>query len=374
MSKKVHTMSRNKWLGAIMAVAALLLPAASASAMSVFYTKTNLVSDVPGLATTTDSELVNPWGLSRSAAGPWWISDGGSGKSSVYNGQGTSLLPGVSIPSPSGGAGAPTGTVFNADSTAFVVKKGATSGASSFLFATEDGTLLGWNKNVDSASAIIALDRSQVTNTNGVKGASYKGLAYGVNNSQPYVYATNFRFGTVEMFDKNFKLAKSFTDSQLTGTCPIAGQCYAPFGIQNIGGDLYVTFALQDAEKHDDQAGKGHGFVDIFSPNGTLLRRLISGGELNSPWALALAPHNFGLYSDDLLVGNFGDGTINAYSIHTGIIQGKLLSQQGKPVQVDGLWGLAFGNNGLAGKSNELFFTAGIDDEAHGVFGKITAQ
>jgi uncharacterized protein (TIGR03118 family) len=358
--------------------AVFFLPASTTLALSSSsYTQVNLVSDTSGLAKTLDSNLINPWGLSHSPTGPWWISDNNAGSSSIYNGNGVSVVPAVSIPSPSGGSGlgTPTGNVFNKVSLSkpgdFLVVKGGRSGPSTFMFSTEDGTIAGWNKNVDNANAVIAVDRSKTTDTMGDVGAVYKGLAFGSNSGQEYVYATNFRFGTVEMFDSNFNLSKSFTDPQIASNCPIRGQCYAPFGIQNIRGRLYVTFALQNPEKHDDRAGPGAGFVDVFNTNGTLLKRLIAGGNLNSPWGLALAPGNFGKFSNHLLVGNFGDGTINAYDLSSGDFDSKLMDSKNSPITIDGLWGLAFGNGGQAGKKNELFFSAGIGGEAHGLFGKI---
>jgi uncharacterized protein (TIGR03118 family) len=182
-----------------------------------------------------------------------------------------------------------------------------------------------------------------------------------------FIFATNFRFGTVEMFDSNFKLVRSFTDHRLP-------QSYAPFGIQNIGGNLYVTFAKQDSAKHDDVAGPGHGFVDVFDTDGHLMSRLISRGSLNSPWGLALAPSDFGQFSNDLLVGNFGDGHINAFDPDTGAFLGQLRDQDGNPIAINGLWGIAFGNGALAGGTNELFFASGLNDEADGLFGKIESE
>lgn len=372
---------RNKSMllfGVVFTVTGLLLSANTVLAVVDPYTKTNLVSDSPGLATVTDPNLVNPWGLSQSPTGPWWISDNSSGGSSIYTGSGNSVRPSITIPSPSGGAGAPTGNVFNkaagVNPSAFSIREGTHVGSSTFLFATEDGTIAGWNGAVDNTKAIITVDRSETSDSQGDMGAVYKGLAFGAHSGRPFIYATNFRFGTIEMFDEHFSLVKSFTDPQLTAMCPAAGQCYAPFGIQNIHGKLFVTFALQQTGKHDDQAGAGNGFVDVFSTDGTLLKRLVTHGSLNSPWGLALAPRNFGMFSNDLLVGNFGDGTIHAYDIHTGALQGTLKDQMGNPVQTDGLWGLMFGNGDQAGKTNELFFTAGIGDESHGIFGKITAS
>jgi uncharacterized protein (TIGR03118 family) len=270
----------------------------------------------------------------------------------------------VTIPpppgSPAGTTAAPTGNVFNS-TTDFVISKNGKSFASLFIFATEDGTISGWNPEVDATHAIIAVDRSKVG-----LGAVYKGLATGQNVSGNFIYATNFRFGTVEMFNAKFKLVKSFTDT----TVPTG---FAPFGIQNISGKLYVTFALQNAAKHDDVAGPGNGFVDIFDTNGNMIKRLISHGVLNSPWGLALAPNNFGQFSKDLLVGNFGDGHINVFDPHTGAFLGQLIDRFG-PIVINGLWGLSFGNGGLAGARNTLFFAAGIGDEGHGLFGSITAK
>jgi uncharacterized protein (TIGR03118 family) len=248
------------------------------------------------------------------------------------------------------------------------VTEGGKSGSSFFIFATEDGTISGWSPGVDPTHAVLAVDRSGVG-----AGAVYKGLAIGSNSSGTFIYATNFRFGTVEMFDANFKLVLSFTDPKLANTCPLPGQCYAPFGIQNIGGNLYVTYALQDAAHHDDVSGPAHGFVDVFDTNGNLIQRLVSHGRLNSPWGLALAPANFGRFSNDLLVGNFGDGRINAIDPNNGAFLGQLSEQPGNPITIDDLWGLAFGNGASAGGTNELFFTAGINHEADGLFGKITS-
>jgi len=331
-----------------------------------FYQQTNLVSDVAGVALFTDKNLVNPWGLSHSPTSPWWISDNGTGLSTLYNGHGRSFPVGnplvVTIPPPAGGtSSAPTGNVFNGTN-GFVVSENGKSAPSLFIFATEDGTISGWNFNVDLTHAILAVDRSAVG-----AGAVYKGLALAGN----FLYATNFRFGKVEQFDSNFQLVRSFTDSQLAHTCPLPNQCFAPFGIQNIGGNLYVTFALQDAQHHDDASGPSRGFVDVFNTNGNLVKRLISRGALNSPWGLALAPANFGQFSNDLLVGNFGNGHINVFDPNSGALLGSLKNQKGLVIKINGLWGLAFGNGQTAGPTNSLFFTAGINDEADGLFGMI---
>jgi uncharacterized protein (TIGR03118 family) len=342
----------------------LALPAAAfAQPLQGSYRQTNLVSDLVGEAQFTDPNLVNPWGLVHGPATPWWVSDNGAGVSTLYNGLGVKVPLTVTIPapagSPAGTTSAPTGVIFNGNG-GFNVSENGTSFSSVFIFDTEDGTISGWNPTFpDRSHAVLAVDRSNVG-----KGAVYKGLAIGSNSSGTFLFATNFRFGTVEMFDSNFNLVRSFTDHLLP-------QSYAPFGIQNIGGNLYVTFAKQDAAKHDDVAGAGHGFVDVFDTNGNLISRLIARGSLNSPWGLALAPPNFGQFSNDLLVGNFGDGHMNVFDPNTGAALGLLEIGGVIPIQIDGLWSLQFGNDAAAGPSNELFFTAGIDGEAHGLFGDI---
>jgi uncharacterized protein (TIGR03118 family) len=347
--------------------------AANAQGNNGFYQQTNLVSDISGLAQITDPSLVNSWGLVHSPTSPWWVADNGTGVSTLYNTMSANVVKvplTVTIPppagSPAGTTSTPTGVIFNGNG-GFHVSENGQSFSSVFIFDTEDGTISGWNPTFpDRSHAVLAVDRSKVGT-----GAVYKGLAIGTNSSGTFLYATNFRFGTVEMFDSSFKLVGSFTDSKLANTCPLPNQCYAPFGIQNIGGNLYVTFALQDAAQHDDVAGPAHGFVDVFDTSGNLIRRLISHGRLNSPWGLALAPADFGLFSNALLVGNFGNGRINAYDLNTGEFLGQLRDQTNTPITIDGLWSLQFGNDAAAGKHNELFFTAGINGEADGLFGRI---
>jgi uncharacterized protein (TIGR03118 family) len=332
-----------------------------------FYQQTNLVSDLPGVATVTDPHLVNAWGMSHSSTSPWWISDNGAGVSTLYNGSGTPFPPGsplvVTIPpplgSPAGTIATPTGNVFNSIS-GFAVTKNGVSGRAAFLFATEDGTISGWSPAVDPTNAILAVDNS-------ASGAVYKGLAPGSNSFGDFLFATNFHNGTVDVFDSHFaptSLAGSFADPGIP-----AG--FAPFGIANLGGQLYVTYAKQNAEKHDDVAGPANGFVDIFDTNGNLIRRLVTRGRLNSPWGLTFAPADFGQFSNDLLVGNFGDGRINVVDPNTGEFLDQLRDRDNRAITIDGLWGLAFGNGANAGPTNTLFFTAGIDDEAHGLFGSL---
>jgi uncharacterized protein (TIGR03118 family) len=351
--------------------ALLLVPLVAAGAQAGgSYVQRNLVSDLPNIARFQDPNLVNAWGLSHSPSGPWEVSDNGTGLATRYKGNGMGLPPVVTIPLLGGGpGGAPTGNVFNGTSD-FAVSLGGASGPSQFIFATEDGTISGWNPSVDLTHAIIAVDRSTVRQGKFL-GAVYKGLALGQNGPASFLFATNFRFGTVEEFDAQFHLVRSFTDPVLAADCPLPGQCFAPFGIQNIGGSLYVSFALQNKAHHDDVAGAGNGFVDVFDTSGDLVRRFASQGTLNSPWGLALAPGDFGTFSNDVLVGNFGDGRISAFDPATGAFRGQLQDQNGRAITINGLWGLAFGNGGLAGDTTTLFFASGLNDEADGLFGSI---
>ena len=334
-----------------------------------FYQHTNLVSDGAVSAVHTDSHLVNPWGIAFSPTGPFWVSDNGKGVATLYNGAGQlfPLSPDlplvVTIPpplgSPLGTQAAPTGQVFNGSS-GFVITDPRTgnSGPSRFIFATEDGTISGFNSDVNPTNALLTVNNSSFNTV-------YKGLAISSNGSR--LYAANFTAGTIDMFGSNFSFIVSFTDPNIpTG--------FAPFNVQDINGKLYVTYAKQkQPDNHDDEAGPGNGFVDVFDEDGNLLQRLASQGALNSPWGLALAPADFGPFSNALLVGNFGDGRINAFDPTTGNFLGQLKDSNGNFIQIDGLWALTFGNGGNAGKTNELFFTAGINDEKNGLFGKLEA-
>jgi len=343
-------------LGTLLLAAALTLAASlPATAAQSFYVQTNLVSDIPGLAGSTDPDLVNPWGLTRSATSPWWVSDNGTGKSTLYTASGGKVPLTVTIP-PTGSA--PTGVVFNGGS-GFVVVSGAASGPSRFIFATENGTIAGWSPAVNPTKAIQAVDNSA--------SAVYKGLAIATSGGATFLYATNFKASSVDVFDSTFHpatLAGTFSDPDIK-----AG--FAPFGIANLNGNLYVTYAKRDETGHDDVAGPANGFVDVFDTSGHLLRRAATRGRLNSPWGVALAPANFGRFSGDLLVGNFGDGRINAFDPATGAFLGQLQNPAGHPIDINGLWGLAFGNGGLAGDATTLFFAAGLNDEADGLFGSI---
>ncbi|HTQ29594.1 MAG TPA: TIGR03118 family protein [Opitutaceae bacterium] len=318
------------------------------------FQQTNLVSDLPGVAAHTDPNLVNPWGISFSSTSPFWIADNGAGVSTLYNSTGTPQSLVVTIPKPGGGTAAPTGTVFNGNSAAF--------GGDRFIFASEDGTITGWKSGT---AATTLLDNS-------AGGSVYKGLAISSGGGNSYLYATDFHNNRIAVLSSTG--APTLTGSFSDPTLP-AG--FAPFNIENIGSKLYVTYALQDAAGHDDVAGPGNGFVDTFNLNGDFLGRLTSGGPLNSPWGLALAPAGFGSFGGDLLVGNFGDGTINAYNPGTGNFVGTLDDPSGNPIVIEGLWGLAFGNGGSGGSPGTLYFAAGIpgdgEIEDHGLFGSLTA-
>ncbi len=330
------------------------------AAPSQFYEQHNLVSDGAVPAGLVDAALVNAWGLVASATSPWWVADNGTGLSTLYNGNtGAKVTLTVTVP------GAPTGIVFNGGP-GFVLTGGARTGPARFIFASEDGTISGWNPTVAATQAIVVVDNS-------AGGAVYKGLAIATTAAGDRLYATNFRAGTVDVFDTAFhQVLGGFTDHHLRPG-------YAPFGIQQLGGTIYVTYALQDADKKDDVAGEGHGFVNAFDTGGHLLRRVASGGRLNSPWGLALAPVDFGAFSGDLLVGNFGDGHITAFDAHRFRghrelqPRGQLHGADGQAIAIDGLWAIAFGNGAAAGPTNVLFFTAGPFDEEHGLFGKLVA-
>jgi len=348
--------SAQKALFALALVAAWFSTQASAQR----YSQKNLVSDVAAWAPTVDQNLKNAWGIAFSATSPVWVADNGTGRSTLYTGTGAIIPLVVTVPSPPGATehSAPTGIVFNGNG-GFTVSDGGRSGSSIFIFDTEDGTISGWNPTVVQRRAMRMVDNSGMD-------AIYKGLAIGTTAKGTFLYATNFHSGWIEIYDSHFQWVKNFTDMDIP-------EGYGPFGIQNINGKLYVTYAKQDADKEDDVAGLGFGFVDVFDLNGNKIKRLISRGVLNAPWGLTLAPSNFGRFSGALLVGNFGDGRIDAYNISTGAWLGRMLRANGSILSIDGLWGLAFGTGGASGPTNTLLFTAGPDDETHGLFGTITA-
>lgn len=322
-----------------------------------------LVSDGAIAADHTDPNLVNAWGLAFNPFGFSWVANNHTGTATLYDGAGNPQSLVVAVPSPTDATGGtPTGIVFNA-SGGFAVTNGTATGPSRFLFATEDGVIAGWAPSVDPAHALRAVDNS-------AGGAIYKGIALSAGGSGQLLYATDFHNAKVDVFDSTFAAvtlpAGAFTDSRVPPG-------FAPFGIAAINGDVYVTYAKQDDAGEDDVPGPGLGYVDVYDPNGKLLRRLASRGALNAPWGLAVAPAGFGHFGGSLLVGNFGDGRINAYDLTFGLPLGSLHDSQHRPIVIDGLWGLAFGS-GFAGQPvDTLFFAAGPGDEAHGTYGRIDA-
>jgi uncharacterized protein (TIGR03118 family) len=289
-----------------------------------------------------------------------WVANNGTSTSTLYDGTGVPQSLVVSIPSGAAGPANPTGIVFNGSS-AFQVSQGGVSGASAFIFAGEGGTISGWSPSVNATHAVLAVDGS-------AQGKIYKGLALSSVGGAPRLYATDFHNGMVDVFDANFApvvAAGAFVDPNLP-----AG--YAPFGIQAIGSQIFVSYAMQDAQAEDEVDGSGFGAVDVFDTAGNLLQRLIPvGGKLDAPWAIVMSPADFGPFSNDLLVGNFGDGTINVFNPASGAFLGTLSGGNGMPLVIDGLWGLAFGNGINSQPTNTLFYAAGPADEANGVYGRI---
>jgi uncharacterized protein (TIGR03118 family) len=395
----MNNMTRHLALAAIALitiVGATNLPAAERDS----YVVTPLVSDLAGKAKFQDGVLRNSWGVAFTPAGsPFWIADNGTGCSTLYDGTGAKQslqvsipLPGNVVPStdckqpptPAAPTGtvkppltpaAPTGIIWN-PSPAFVVP-GTVSPVNSkgipavFIFDTEDGTISAWAGGLSPpANAVIAVDNSKIPNA--ANGAVYKGLAFGVNVHGAFLFATNFRAGTIDVFGPPNAPGGLFTPAKTDGgfTDPQIPAGFAPFGIQNIDGDLFVTYAKQDAQKHDDVAGPGNGFVDVFDTDGHLLRRFASRGRLNSPWGVARASFAFGQFSGDILVGNFGNGKINVFDSNGRFID-QLEGPNGKPLAIDGLWTLTLGG-GANSSSDTLYFTAGPNGEKDGLFGTIT--
>jgi uncharacterized protein (TIGR03118 family) len=354
-------MSRRKriagWSAGIAAAVLVAAGAALAAGQADnIYTVHPLVSDSSAVAApSSDSSLVNGWGLSAGPTTPWWASNNGTNTSTLYNGVGAKTALTVTV------AGGPTGTVFNGNAADFVVSAGGKSGSARFLFATEGGTITGWSPGVDATHSLVAVDRSS-------GGAIYKGLAT-INDR---LYATDFHNGRVDVFDKSFNpVPGGFADS----TIP---KGWAPFGIQALGTSIFVTYAKQDAKAEDDVATPGQGYVDEFTPDGALVARVVNSQKknapLNSPWGLAMAPSDFGAVGGRLLVGNFGDGRISSYakSGTKWVYKGQLRHADGSPIQLDGLWAIAFGNGSAAGPTNTLYFLSGPSAEAHGLYGSIT--
>jgi uncharacterized protein (TIGR03118 family) len=341
------------------AVCALVLAACTDSSSP---TKSQIVSpfserkivgdNAAAVATVTDANLLNPWGFAFTATGIMWASDNVAGLSTVYDTAGTKQALVVTIPSHAGATGGkPTGIVNNT-AAGFVIPA---STAAKWIFANEDGTIAAW---ASGTSAHIVVDRSAT-------GAVYKGLAEATNGPSTFLYAANFGKNTVDVFDSTYTFVKSFTDSTVS-----AG--YSPFGIAALGGQLYVTYALRvTGDSTHDQQGAGHGFVDIFNTDGTLAKRLISNGALNSPWGVAIAPASFGAFSGDVLVGNFGDGHINAFLASDGTAVGAIGDSTNTAISIDGLWGLAFGPGAASGN---LYVSSGPSGGTHGLIGILTPK
>jgi len=346
-------------LAVVAAAAAVAIPMATAVGQTgAEYQQTNLISDIAGVARITDPNLVNPWGQAASATSPLWVADNGADVSTLYRGGVSGSIPQivpltVNIP-----GGAPTGVVFNSTSD-FVVKTAAGSAPANFIFDSEAGVVSAWSGAVSGTNAGVEFSNKHYV---------YKGLALASTDGESLLYAANFSKARIDVFDDHFRLVKlprAFKDAQIPDG-------FAPFDVQLLDGDLYVSYAKQDAAKHDDVAGPGNGFVDVYDTSGKLLTRLISHGDLNSPWGLVIAPPGFGAFGGDLLVGNFGDGAIHAYAPTTGAEKGELTNTDGNPILINGLWALRFGNGTFA-STNTLVFTAGIGDESHGLLGEIDA-
>ena len=378
-------------VAALLVASAVVPPLASAQ----HYVQKNLVSDIPlpansdGSPVLVDPNLKNAWGITRSATSPWWTSNNNAGTSSLYTGTGApvSIFPDpagatfdnfVIVPPPAfappGTLAAPTGIVFNGNPNIFFLNNGTPAGKPAiFIWATEDGTISGWNPAVNVAAGanppsihgVLEVDNSEKGSP---RGAVYKGLTSAEWNGKTYLYATNFRAARVEVYDSNFHRVFMNEDAFDDDTIP---RGFAPFNIQNIGGSLFVTYAKQNAQKHDDVPGPGNGFVDIYSPSGDLEGRLEHGDWLNSPWGVVWTPRDFGRFSNSILVGNFRSGWIAAYNGFTRKFIGFVQNPDNSLLTIDGLWSLAFGNGGTAGPATTLFFSAGPNDENDGLFGTL---
>jgi uncharacterized protein (TIGR03118 family) len=346
-------MSRgSKALAFAIAIAALAAGAAQGRVAAAAFTVHPLVTD------TSDPSLVNGWGLSDGPTTPWWAANNGTNTSTLYSGTGAKVALTVSVP------GAPTGTVFNGSTTDFPVSQGGKTGAAKFLFATEGGTILGWSPTVNATTAIAGVDRSSA-------GAVYKGLA----TVGDRLFAADFHNARVDVFDASFKPVTTtggFKDAKIpTG--------FAPFGIQALAGNVFVTYAKQDAAAKEDVPVPGQAYVDEFTPDGALVGHVVNSGKknapLNAPWGLAIAPAGFGNFGGDLLVGNFGNGRVSAYAQKGSawVFKGQLRSGDGTPIAIDGLWAIAFGNGAAAGPTGTLYFLSGPSGEQHGLYGSITA-
>jgi uncharacterized protein (TIGR03118 family) len=320
------------------------------------YRQLNLVSDLSGVALLQDASLVNAWGISSSPVSPFWVSANGTGKSPLYavtyDGQGMVQVAKVPLEVSIPGEGSVTGQVFDGT---------GEFGHDIFVFAGEDGTISGWRSTLGPSAEVLATRPSAV----------YKGITQAMTAMGPALLAANFTEGTVDVYDTSLALVAQLTD-------PHAPPGYAPFNVQNLGGMVFVTFAKRREGGGDDVAGPGHGFIDRLDPRTGMLHRLATGTDaggrvraINSPWGLAIAPRTFGKHAGQLLVGNFGSGTIMAFDLRTGQFRGLLEAENNGPVVIEGLWGLSFGNGGRAGRQSTLYFSAGPGGESHGLFGSL---
>jgi uncharacterized protein (TIGR03118 family) len=335
------------------------------------YKQTNLVSDLASIPTPNpvDPNLKNPWGLTRTPTGsPFWVANNNSGTSTLYTGTGAAIpingTGNVTIPppkgSPAGTLATPTGVVFNGSPTDFLVAPGMSA---HFIFATEDGTISGW---AGGQNAVLVVDNSDNGSANG---AVYKGATSGEINGNKFLYVTNFRSAKVEVYDTNFKRVHLGEDAFEAEGVPHG---FAPFNVQNIGGTLFVTYAKQDAPRHDPVGGDGFGYVELFSPEGKHIGHLEHGDWFNAPWGVVWTTRDFGEFSNTILVGNFRSGWIAAFNGFTHKFIGFVKNPDDSLMFIDGVWSLTFGNDGAAGPANTLFFTAGINNENDGLFGTIT--
>jgi uncharacterized protein (TIGR03118 family) len=318
-----------------------------------------------------DPNLLNPWGVAFFPGGPFWISDNGAGKSTLYDGKGNKIALTVTIPAPLGdanaGAPGPSGMVWNGNPMAFPVGNGAPNPpAALFIWATEDGTIAAWQPALSPVTAAVTV----VPNTDLTTGPVYKGLAIGNNSRGLFLYATNFRSGKIAVWNSAFGADAMLNAKFIDNTIP---STFAPFGIQNINGQLWVTYAKQDTKKHDPVVGATRGFVDIFDTDGNLLRRFATRGVLDAPWGVVLAPRHFGQFSGDILIGNFGDGEISAWDPKTGAFIDWMRDGTGKIIKLGTLWTLVFGG-GLTSSPQTLYFTTGLVLEQDGLFGTLTPQ
>jgi uncharacterized protein (TIGR03118 family) len=364
---------------AVFTVGISLLPAVT---NAQHYKQTNLVSDIQGMAPVFDQNLKNPWGLTRSSGSPWWVGNNNSGTSTLYDGKGNpqnffpnpadptnpkDLVNFITVPpapKTTPPMGTPTGVVFNGSATDFLVAGTGTHAI--FIFATEDGTISAWNPGVNVGNSVIKVDHSDNGSS---KGAVYKGMTSGEVNGNKFLYVANFRSGKMEVFDTNFKPVHVDEDAFDDDEIP---RDFAPFNVQNIGGTLFVTYAKQDAARHDPVGCDGCGFVELFTPTGMHIGHLEHGDWFNAPWGVVWTTRDFGEFSNAILVGNFRSGWIAAFNGFTHKFIGFLKNPDNSLVTIDGLWSLTFGNDGTAGLANTLYFTAGINGENDGLFGTLT--